>query len=119
MRLPYQKSYQRQRLEAIKLIWDGCKIIEAREKLGISKETMNKWIDLYLAGGFALLLKPKHSGKTGSGQLVGNQLRVFKDIILNKHPEDYEQYELEGYVWTLGHMKILLKKKCPDPSGLN
>ena len=107
----YQKSYQRRRLEAIKMLWDGLKITDVRFRLGCAVNTLNNWIDSYLSGGFHELLKSKQSGKTGTGQLTGNRLRVFKYIILHKTPDDYSDYDLVGYVWTLGKMEIFLSKK--------
>lgn len=68
-------------------------------------------MDDYLKGGFDELLKAKQSGKKGKGQLTGNRLRVFKHIILHKSPNNYEDYGLIGYVWTLDKMQILLSKK--------
>lgn len=107
----YQKSYQRLRLEAIKMLWDGFKLVDVRQRLGCSVNTLNGWVDKYLSGGFAELLKPKKSGKEGKGQLEGRYLEVFKYIILHKYPSDYSDYGLVGYVWTLKTMQILLVKK--------
>ncbi len=104
----HPKSYQRRRLEAIKLLWDGLKLVEACERLECDGQTLRKWVDLYLEGGFNRLLAPKVSGKKGKGRLTGARLRVFKYILLHKTPQDYG---LEGYVWTLKLMKSLLKEK--------
>lgn len=35
----HQKSYQRKKLEAIKLLWDGLKLIDVRLELGCVEKT--------------------------------------------------------------------------------
>ena len=94
-------------------MWDVLKLIDVRLRLvpiaiGSVEKTLNNWVDDYLKGGFDELLKAKQSGKKGKGQLTGNSLRVFKHIILHKSPNNYEDYGLIGYVWTLDKMQILL-----------
>lgn len=107
----HQKSYQRRKLESIKLLWDGLKMTDVRFRLDCAVNTLNNWIDSYLLGGFDELLKPKQSGKAGTGQLTGNRLRILKYIILHKMPDDYSDYDLVGYVWTLGKIENLISKK--------
>ncbi len=107
----HQKSYQREKLEAIKLIWDKLKLVDVRFRIGCAKDTLNSWIDAYLSGGFKKLLAPKKSGKAGTGQLNTIKLRLLKYIILHKQPIDYEQYGLLGYVWTLENISAFLLKK--------
>jgi transposase len=107
----HQKSYQRRRLEAIKLVWDGLKMVDVRLRLGCAVNTLNGWMDSCLSGGFDGLLSPRASGKAGTGQLCGVRLRVFKYTILHKRPDDYACHGLGGYVWTLGKLEVLLSKK--------
>ena len=107
----HQKSYQRKKLEAIKFLWEGLKIIDVRQKLGCSVNTLNGWIDDYLKGGFTELLKPRQSDNEGKGKISALRLRIFKYIILHKTPSDYANYGLTGYVWTLNSMQVLLSKK--------
>lgn len=107
----HQKSYQRTKLEAIKLIWDNFKLVDVRLRLGCAENTLNGWIDAYLSGGFKLLLMPKKSGKSGTGQLDDKKKRLLKYIILYKKPSDYPDYELVGYVWTLEILGVFLLKK--------
>lgn len=107
----HQKSYQRAKLEAIKLIWDNFKLVDVRLRLGCAENTLNGWIDAYLSGGFKLLLMPKKSGKSGTGQLNNQKKRLLKYIILYKNPSDYPDYDLVGYVWTLEILRVFLLKK--------
>lgn len=107
----HQKSYHRRKLNSIKLLWDGLKIIDVRHSLGCSVNTLNGWIDDYLNGGFSELLNPRQSGNEGKGKISDARLRVFKYIILHKKPSNYSDYGLIGYVWTLNLMQILLSKK--------
>lgn len=104
----HQKAYQRKRLEAIKLLWDGLKLVDVCERLNCDIQTLRTWIDLYLGGGFKRLLEPKVSGKKGKGRLSSKRLKLLKYIILNKLPSDYG---FDGYVWTLDIISKLLKNK--------
>lgn len=104
----YQKGYQRRRLIAIKLLWDGLKLIDVARQLKCDIKTLNSWIDDYLAGGFTQLLRPKVSGKSGTSQLQPYNLRLLKFILLHKTPLDYG---FEVYRWTLDLIKQLLKDK--------
>jgi len=104
----HQKSYQRRRLLAIKLLWDGYKLVDVCFELGCNIKTLNKWIDLYLNGGFAELLRPKKSGKKGKGKLDATKLRILKYIILHKTPLDYGK---DVYRWTLALLLDLIAEK--------
>lgn len=102
------KEYERKRLRAIQLLWDGHTQNEVSKKLNCSKTSLNDWIDSYLSGGFSELLKPWDSGRKGKGQLSRTQEKILRYIILYKSPFLY------GYnsgLWTLSLLSDLLKKK--------
>lgn len=104
----HQKSYQRRRLEGIKLIWDDWKLVDVCKDVKCDRKTLQVWIDAYLSGGFKELLKPKISGKSGKGKLTAENLRLLKYIILQKSPLDYK---FECYRWTLDLIGQLLVNK--------
>lgn len=104
----HQKGYQRRRLTAIKLLWNGWKLVDICADLKCDIKSLRDWIDAYLSGGFTELLEPKISGKLGKGQLTDKHLRVLKYIVLHKTPLDYG-YEV--YRWTLDLISDLLTKK--------
>lgn len=104
----YPKSYQRRRLDSIKLLWDGYKQIDVCVQIGCDRKTLHKWIDLYLGGGFDSLLEPIQSNKKGKGKLQAYHLRVLKYIIIHKSPKDYGK---ATHRWTIPLIKELLKEK--------
>jgi len=104
----HPKSYQRRRMNAIKLLWDGLKQIEVCEQIGCNRKTLHTWIDLYLSGGFSSLLSPLKPNKLGTGLLKAYHLRILKYIILHKSPIDYGKV---GYRWTLAYIGELLVDK--------
>ena len=108
MSYKHQEPYLRRRLNATKLLWDGRKLVDVCSELNCDIKSLRFWVDSYLSGGFDRLLRPKVSGKSGKGQLGGQQLKVLKFIVLNKTPLDYG-YEL--YRWTLDLIGDLVSKK--------
>lgn len=104
----HQKTYLRRRLDAIRLLWDGLKLVDVCSELNCNIKSLCFWIDSYLSGGFKQLLKPKVSGKTGKGQLNTKQLELLKFIILHKTPLDYG-YDLHR--WTLSLLGALISEK--------
>lgn len=104
----HQNSYLRRRLNAIKLIWDGSKLVDVCIQLNCDIKSLRSWIDAYLLGGFKKLLAPKISGKRDKGKLNKEQLRVLEYIILEKTPLDYG---MDFYRWTLDAIKALMAEK--------
>lgn len=104
----HTKEYERKRLRAIKLLWEGHSQKQVSNLLNCSKTSLNDWIDSYLLGGFKELLKPWDSGRKNKGQLNQTQERILRFIILHKSPLLY------GYstgLWTLSLLSDLLNKK--------
>lgn len=104
----HQKSYLRTRMNAIKLIWDGKKLVDVCIILGCNLKSLRNWVDAYLLGGFKELLRKKKSGQTGKGKLSEEQLRLLKYIVVHKTPLDYD---MNFYRWTLSLLGELLEKK--------
>jgi len=104
----HQATYLRRRLKAIKLLWEGNKLVDVCLRLECNLKSLRKWIDSYLSGGFKSLLAKKVSGKRGKGKLTKERLRILKYIILHKTPLDYG---VDLYRWTLSLLGDLLKKK--------
>ena len=104
----HQKCYLRRRLDAIKLLWDGLKLVDVCIRINCNLKSLRKWVDSYLSGGFKKLLTKKVSGKLGKGKLSKEQLKVLKYIVLHKRPLDYG---MDLYRWTLGLLKDLLLTK--------
>jgi len=104
----HQNFYFRRRLNAVRLIWDGLKLVDVCIAVNCDIKSLRKWIDAYLSGGFKQLLASKVSGKRGKGKLSKDQLRVLKYIILKKTPLDYA---MDFYRWTLDAIKNLIATK--------
>lgn len=104
----HQNFYLRRRMNAIKLIWDGVKLVDVCIVLNCDIKSLRNWVDAYLSGGFKQLLAPKVSGKRDKGKLNKDQLRVLKYIVLEKTPLDYG---MDFYRWTLDAIKNLIATK--------
>jgi len=104
----HQQGYLRTRMKAIKLIWEGNKLVDVCLQLRCNLKSLRKWVDAYLSGGFKKLLAKKRSGKTGKGKLSAEQLRILKYIVTQKTPLDYG---MDFYRWTLDLLGDLLEKK--------
>ena len=54
----HQKAYLRQRLLAIKYLWEGKSRPEVTQLLGCNYKSLTQWIDKYLEGGLQKLTEP-------------------------------------------------------------
>ena len=54
----HQRAYIRQRLLALKYLWEGKSRAEVSQILGCTYLTLTKWIDKFLEGGLVKLTEP-------------------------------------------------------------
>ena len=84
----YQQDYIRQRLSAIKYLYEGKSRLQVCSLIGCSYNTLTSWIDKYLAGGLQGLVELiKH--KNAPQRLSPEQKQELKQIILEQSPWDY------------------------------
>jgi transposase len=100
-----QKAYIRQRLQAIKWLWQGKSRSEVVEKLGIDRSSLLNWLHLLIEhgveAGLKLLAQPKKVKK--SGKLRADRQADLIDILEHKKPSDY------GYHQNIFTGKILVE----------
>jgi transposase len=90
-----QSEYLRIRLRSVFLYHQGKEFEEISIKLSIHHQSVRKYVNLYISGGFKELCKevirPKKS------QLTVIESQSFKEILLTKRPFEVG---LEGNIWT-------------------
>jgi hypothetical protein len=103
----HQSHRLRRRLLALRAVWDGQTLVGVCRTQKVGIKTLERWLDLYLHGGFPALLAPvKH--KTHAQTLSASRRKVLHHILLHKLPADYG---LDGYQWTAGWAQALIEKK--------
>lgn len=99
-----QKEYIRQRLKAIKWLWQGKSRLEVVEKLGIDRTSLLNWLHVLIEhgveAGLKLLAQTKKVKK--SGKLKAEQQADLIDILEHHKPSDY------GYEQNIFTGKILV-----------
>lgn len=91
----HQQAYIRQRLLALKYLWEGKSRAEVSQMLGCTYLTLTKWIDKFLEGGLVKLTEPI-THKVPS-RLNEEQKLELKKMLLEKKPKDYG---IDRYIWT-------------------
>lgn len=102
----HQQSYIRQKLLAIKYLWQGKSRPEVAQKLGCSYVTLTKWIDRFLQGGLRELTKQiTHQVKS---RLNSEQQMELKTMLLEATPTDYG---IDRYIWTEKIISIVIEQR--------
>lgn len=102
----YQKEYQRQRLLAIKYLYEGKTRSEVSELLNCTYKTLSNWIDKFLQGGLDELVKPiTHQVKS---RLSEEQKQELKRMLLEEKPTDYG---IDKQIWTGEVMSVVIKSR--------
>lgn len=91
----YPQAYLRQRLLAIKYLWEGKSRPEVTQLLGCSYKSLTKWIDKFLEGGLQKLTQPiTHQLPC---RLQPEQQLELKKMLLEQKPS---AYGIDRYIWT-------------------
>lgn len=100
-----QSEYIRKKMRIIKLYHEKKETKEISQKLNVNTQSINKYVNFYIVGGFYLVCqKDKRPRK---GFLTEEQSQEFKRIILSKKPFELG---LEGNIWTGKLMQAYLEK---------
>ncbi len=91
----HQKAYLRQRLLAIKYLWEGKTRPEVTHLLGCNYKSLTHWIDKYLAGGLQKLTEP--ISHQVSSRLNPEQKIELKKMLQKQKPIDYG---IDRYIGT-------------------
>ena len=91
----HPQAYLRQRLLAIKYLWEGKSRPEVTQLLGCNYKSLTKWIDTFLEGGLQKLTQPiTHQVPS---RLNPEQQLELKQMLLEQKPIDYG---IDRYIWT-------------------
>jgi transposase len=91
----HQQNYIRQRLLAIKYLWQGKTRSETAQKVGCSYVTLTEWIDKFIKGGLPELTK-KITHQVPC-RLNESQQMELKRMLGESTPSDYG---IDRYIWT-------------------
>jgi putative transposase len=110
----------KERLLAIKLIYEGKKISEIAAELGICQKTIYNWIDRWNADGYeGLQLKSERAGRKGHltpqewqeiMQEIGNKQYTVQEILDYIRDTRGEHYSYQG-VWRVLNKYLGTKRK--------
>jgi len=109
----HKEQRPRRRLLALKAIGDGRTLIEVCRTQKVRRKTLERWVDLYLHGGFAALLAPERRAVPQA--LSAMRRKVLRYILLYKTPADYG---LDSYQWTAQRAQRLIQQKWGIHLGL-
>lgn len=91
----HQQAYLRQRLLAIKYLWEGKTRPEVAQLVGCTYATLAEWLDKFLEGGIEKLTEPI-THQVPSRLNLEQQLEL-KKMLLEQKPTDYG---IDRYIWT-------------------
>ena len=92
---------------ALKGVLDGKKQKEVALVLGLTPETICRWVKAYRLQGQEAL-KSKQKGRPPGGKLLPWQAAQIAKTVIDHHPE---QLKLPFYLWTREAVAILIKHR--------
>jgi transposase len=111
-----QKSQEKIRLQAIKLVRQGKPQIAVAEFLGIKKQVVSKWWRIYQDLGIAGLRMKSRANITDKSKVKEDQAKAVKKIILEKTPD---QLNFGFMLWTREAVRQVLKRNYRIDIGLS
>jgi transposase len=95
------------RKKAIKAVLDGKKQIEVAKILGVTRQSVGRWIRKFRQGG-EKALKAKRKGRPKGGTLLPWQAAQIAKTVVDHHPE---QLKLPFYLWTREAVSQLIEQR--------
>lgn len=95
------------RLRAIKAVIDGKKQVEVARILGVTRQTVGKWVSKFRVGS-EKALKAKRRGRRKGGSLLPWQAAQIAKAITDHHPD---QLKLPFYLWTREAVARLIEQR--------
>jgi len=92
---------------AVKAVLDGIKQKEIAQLLGVTPQTISKWMKAYRLQGQGAL-KSKQKGRPQGGKLKPWQAAQIAKTVIDHHPE---QLKLPFYLWTREAVALLIKRR--------
>jgi transposase len=95
------------RQKAVNAVLDGRKQLDAAKMLGVTRQTVGKWMKKFRQGG-EKALKAKRRGRPKGGSLVSWQAAQIARTVVDHHPE---QLRLPFYLWTREAVGQLIEQR--------
>ncbi len=111
-----QKSQEKLRIQAIKMVKNGRTHLEVSDFLGIKRQVVSKWWALYKVAGISGLKMKSRANVTDKSKVSVNQGRAVRKIILEKTPD---QLNFGFMLWTREAVRLTLKKIYQINIGLS
>lgn len=102
-----QKTQDEVRERAVKAVLSGKTQTEVAEIFGVSRQSVNAWVNKYKRKGKQTLVSKKRGGWK-KPTLKGYQASTIKRIVVGRHPE---QLKLPFVLWTREAVQKLIQKK--------
>ena len=101
-----QQHYIRQRLTAIKLLYEGQSRTQVSEQVGCRYDTLTRWMDKYLDGGLQGLVQPIRHQKPS--RLSPEEQQQLKEMVLTQRPTDYG---IDRNMWTGAILSVVIEQR--------
>jgi transposase len=111
-----QKSQEKIRIQAVRMIRRGKTHLEVSEFLGIKRQVVSKWWSLFKKSGISGLKMRSRANKSESSKVKWKQAVAVRKIILNKTPD---QLNFSFMLWTRDAVRLTLKKLYGISLGLS
>ena len=95
------------RRKAVKCVMGGKKQVEVAEVLGVTRQTVGKWVKTCCQGG-EKALKAKRKGRPKGGALLPWQAAQIAKTVVDRNPE---QLKLPFYLWTREAVAQLIEQR--------
>lgn len=105
-----QQHYIRQRLTAIKLLYEGHSRTQVSKQVGCRYDTLTRWMNKYLDGGLQGLVQPIRHQKPS--RLSPEQQQQLKDMVLTQRPTDYG---IDRNMWTGAILSVVIEQRFEVP----
>lgn len=101
-----QQHYIRQRLTAIKLLYEGQSRTQVSEQVGCRYDTLTRWMDKYLDDGLQGLVQPIRHQKPS--RLSPEEQQQLKEMVLTQRPTDYG---IDRNMWTGAILAVVIEQR--------
>ena len=111
-----QKSQEKLRIQAIKMIKRGKTHLEVSDFLGIKRQVVSRWWSTYKLKGLSGLKMRSRANVTDSSKVNPEQAKAVRKIILEKTPD---QLNFGFMLWTREAVRLTLQKVYKINLGLS
>jgi transposase len=96
------------RRTAVRLVGEGRSKTEVAGLLGVTRETVGRWVKAHRAGGDRALDARRRGRRAGHTKLTDAQQRKIAALVAGKNPD---QLALPGFLWTRALVRDLVRRE--------